>query len=125
MGTEAVAGLKAFALLVVGVFLGGCAGAYTGTQLPVNPPLGFLYGSHRAPLQTDFEATPIGSKVGTAKTKYFREPIFTGLPIAAWGNASVEEAAKEGQIRTVTHVDYAILNVLGIYMELTVRAFGD
>lgn len=121
-----MAALKAVAILAMGVFLGGCASsAYGSAVIPVKPPLGFIYGSHRAPLQTDFEATPLGSKVGTAKTKYFQDPIFTGLPIAAWGNAGIEEAAKEGQITTVTHVDYEILNVLGIYMEFTVRAFGD
>jgi len=120
-----MAWLRALVLLVVALFLGGCASAYQGAQIPVMPPLGVLFGSHRAPLQTDFEATPIGSKVGTAKTKLLREPFYTRLPIAAWGNASIEEAAKEGQISTVTHVDYAILNVLGIYIEFTVRAFGD
>ena len=50
---------------------------------------------------------------------------FAACTSEAPGEASIERAAEEGRISKVTHVDYAILNVLGIYMEFTVRAFGE
>jgi hypothetical protein len=63
--------------------------------------------------------------VGTAKTRYLQDPFFTGLPIAAWGDASVEAAAGSAGITKVHYADYEVLNVLLIYREFTVRVSGD
>ena len=42
-----------------------------------------------------------------------------------WGDASIEAAAQEGGIQTVHYVDYEVLSVLGIYVQLTVEVSGD
>lgn len=103
----------------------GCAGVAPRGSAYVQPPVGLVWGNHVAPLEVDFEATPRGSKVGSARTRYLADPFFTRLPIAAWGDASVEAAAANGGITKIRYADYEILNVLGIYREFEVRVSGD
>jgi hypothetical protein len=101
----------------------GCALSPVGA--PVAPPGGVLFSYQSAPLETNFDATPIGSKKGEAEVHFLREPFFTSLPLATWGDASITAAAQEGGVQTVHYVDYTILSVLGIYVQLTVEVFGD
>jgi hypothetical protein len=89
------------------------------------PPSGLLFSYQSAPLETDFDATPVGSKKGEAEVHFLREPFFTSLPLATWGDASLAAAAQEGGIQTVHYVDYTVLSVLGIYVQLTVEVSGD
>ncbi|MEN8161342.1 MAG: TRL-like family protein [Myxococcota bacterium] len=89
------------------------------------PPSGFLFSLQSAPLEANFEATPVGSKRGVAQIHFLREPFFTNLPLVTWGDGSIEAAAQEGGIQTVHYVDYEVLSVLGIYVQLTVKASGD
>jgi hypothetical protein len=122
-----VAGVRigVFVLCVAALGISGCAGIAVGGSAYAQPPVGFVFGNHVAPLEVDFEATSLGSKVGSARTRYLADPFFTGLPIAAWGQASVEAAAANGGITTVRYADYEVLCVLGIYRELEVRVSGD
>jgi hypothetical protein len=121
MATRAQARLAA-ALLAAGVAL-GCAASPVG--VPVAPPSGLLFSYQSAPLETNFEATPLGSRQGEAQVHFLREPFFTNLPLVTWGDASIEAAAQEGGIQTVHYVDYEVLSVLGIYVQLTVEVSGD
>ncbi len=103
----------------------GCAGTYRPATAYPRPPLGFVYGHNSAPLQVDFEGESLGAKRGTATTHWLRDIILTGLPLAAWGEASIEAAARDGGITEVKHADYEIMNVLGVYMAFTVHVYGD
>jgi hypothetical protein len=100
----------------------GCAGP---VSVPVQPPSGFIFSQFTAPLDTRFEATPAGSKVGTAKVQFLREPFFTNLPIITWGDASLESAAASAGIQKIHYADYELLNVLYIYVQFTVEVHGD
>jgi hypothetical protein len=91
----------------------------------VRPPPAVIYEHFKAPVQTDMDETRLGSKVGTARTRYLREPIFTQIPIIAWGDASIETAAKNGGIKTIRHVDYEVTSVLYAFIEFTTIVYGE
>jgi hypothetical protein len=105
----------------------GCAGpaGQFAYKVPVIPPPAFIYEHFKAPVQTDMDETRLGSKVGTASTRYLREPIFTQIPVIAWGDASIETAAKNGGINTIRHVDYEVTSVLYAFIEFTTIVYGD
>ena len=88
---------------------------------PIKPPAGAIYTNFKAPLQTDFDETKISSKTGIASTNYLALWYFT----FSWGDAEVEEAARNGQLKQVNYVDYEYLNVLGIYNQFSVIAHGE
>lgn len=111
--------LAAVAALALGM---GCA--YGNERTPVRMPPALIFSMHKAPLQHDFEATPRGSKQGEANTHYIGDPLF-GLPIFAWGDASVERAKAQGGLDAVHFADYEVFSILGIYREFTVRVYGD
>jgi len=120
MGTER---RRAAALLGLGclTFALGCI----SFDVPVRPPTG-AFSYYSAPLATHFHATPVGSKTGVAVVRHFEIPINgQRLPLASWADASTREAAAEGGIQTVYYADYELINVLGIYVQLTVRVSGD
>ena len=115
-------GRRVGALLAAAVLL-GCASSPVG--VPVAPPSGLLFALQSAPLETNFEETRVGSRTGIAEVRFLREPFFTNLPLVTWGDASIEAAAREGGIQTIHYVDYELLSVLGIYVQLTVQVSGD
>lgn len=92
-------------------------------KLPVMPPQGGIYTHVKMPLSTDFHATPVREREGEARTLFFREPLY-GTSYA-WGDASIEEAAREGQLQTVSYADAEVLTVLGIFGRFKVRAYGE
>ena len=92
-------------------------------KLPVMPPQGGIYTHVKMPLSTDFNATPVRERQGTAKTLYIREPYF-GTSYS-WGDASIEEAAREGRLKNVSYADAEFLGVLGLFGMFTVRAYGE
>lgn len=99
-----------------------CAANY---RAPVKPPGGGLFTRLRAPLQVNFDETSLGSRTATASASYLLiiNP-FVPLDIA-WDSAAVAEAANRGGITTIHHVDYEVLNVLGLYVRLTAHVYGD
>lgn len=106
----------------------GCASLAIGCapiSVPLQPPSGFVFAHFTAPLDTRFEATPAGSKVGSAELRFLREPFFTNLPIITWGDASLESAVASAGIQKIHYADYELLNVLGIYVQFTVEVHGD
>lgn len=104
------------------LLLSACA---TPFRAPVRPPEGVLVTIYRAPLQIDMDATRPGPELGTASTYFIQDPIFTGINLA-WGDASIEAAAREGGLETVRHADYARFSFfLGIFQKMTVRAYGE
>ena len=96
--------------LVSSFFLTGCIFA------PVVPPKGLLYTDQKAPLMPI--PTPIvGDAEGTSSTH-------TILFLVAFGDGSIDAAAKNGGITTITHLDYEFENYLGIYQRYTTIAKG-
>jgi hypothetical protein len=119
MATNAPARLAAAVVACLGL---GCV---SPVSAPVAPPAGLLFAQQSAPIDTNFEATPVGSKQGVAHVHFVREPFFTNLGLATWGDASLAAAAKQGGIETVRYADYEVLSVPGIYVQLTVKVSGD
>jgi hypothetical protein len=107
-------------ILASGCFLPGF-GAY---DAPIKPGIA-LFELYSGPMTTDARGQRLGTKRGSAQTQYIRDPVLTGLPIAAWGDASVARAAQDGGITTVQHVDFKVVNILGVYIAFTTVAYGD
>lgn len=88
----------------------GCVSA------PFRPPVG-LIASVEAPLSTDGN-WKVGSKRGEAACTCI-------LGLWAGGDCSVAAAAEDGALNNVYHVDYEYTNILGIWQETKVIAYGD
>lgn len=102
--------MKTVAFMAGGLMLGGCLSA------PFQPPMG-LISATKAPLSTEgnWEVCP---KTGTASSTSI-------LGIYATGDCSIATAAKNGNLKKVTHVDYAYENVIGIWQQATVIVHGE
>lgn len=98
----------------------GCA-YYEGA---VKPPRALITW-YKAPVTTDFDATPVGTKVGRASTRYIRiwNPWWN-LDFA-WSEADIAAAARNGGITTVTYVDHEYVSILGLYCKYTTIVHGD
>jgi hypothetical protein len=95
--------------------LAGCAGF---TSAPVVPPQGFFYTNTNAPLDVQFDKTDLGSKQGTASS-------FVVLGMVAWGDASIQAAARSAGIKVIKAADYNSYNVLMVYGRYTTIVYGD
>lgn len=106
-------------VLTVGIlnllFLVGCGGFYAA---PVMPPQGFGYTNVAAPIDTEFNGTSVTGKKGEASSIGI-------LGLFAFGDASVEAAAREGNISRVNHADYKYFNILWIYQNFTTVVYGE
>jgi len=92
-------------------------GCYTYSA-PVIPPQGYAFTNISAPLDTQVEGTRVGSRTGKAHSVAI-------LGLFAFGDASVEAAAQEGDLSQVDHLDYEFLNILGVYQKFTTVATGS
>lgn len=99
-------------LLSVTVLTTGCLVA------PVIPPVGIVYSDLKAPLDYDQEESAVGTKAGTAQTE-------SVLGLVAWGDASIQTAAANGNIATLTGADYEYFNILGVYQRYRTIARGE
>ena len=106
--------LLILAALLVVAGLSGCLRA------PVVPPQAFVYTHFKAPLETHYTGDDLGTRKGTAKTHCFR--FYVDF---AWADSAIKAAAKDGDITVVKGADYEYMNILGIYQEFTVYAYGD
>ena len=100
---------RLLALLITLAFLGGCA-------MATSPVTGFLYTGVKGPI------TASGStgftQVGTAS-------CYSLLGLVGIGDASINTAAKSGNITTINHVDYRTISLLGIFAKYTTIVYGD
>lgn len=99
--------------------------AISGTMLlqgcysaPVMPPIGIVYTEIQAPLDTDFNATPIPAKSGSAESMSI-------LGLVATGDASAKAAANQGGIQKIEHADYYYFNVLGVIQRYRTVVYGE
>ena len=60
----------------------------------------------------------VGHKVGTAKATSI-------LGIAAFGDAGVNEAAKNGNITRISHIDVKTFSILGVYTSRQYFVYGE
>ncbi len=80
---------------------------------------GCVYAHVKQPLDTDLQATRLGSKVGKASNHAV-------LWLVAWGDASTQAAAQHGGITTINHADSEWLSVLWfVYGRQTTIVYGD
>ena len=87
--------------------------------------MGAVVTSVKAPLTVDFESTPVCEKSGKASAEYLMVPCCYGPIFSfAWGDSSIEAAIVDGNLSDVEYADYEILNILGIYQQTTVTAYG-
>jgi hypothetical protein len=93
------------------VALTGCVG-----------PMG-IAGSTGAGIYTDVSGpvcatgNPGGSKMGQASSE--------GIICVATGDSSIKAAAANGGITKISHVDYHVTSVLGVYAKTTTTVYGD
>jgi len=80
---------------------------------------GCAYSHIQGPLDTNFDSTVLGSKVGKSHTR-------SVLWLFAWGDGGTKAAAEEGGITTITHADFEYYIVLfGIYTRVTTVVYGE
>jgi hypothetical protein len=81
--------------------------------------LSCAYSHIQRPLDTNFEETTLGSKIGRSHSQCI-------LWLFAWGDSGTLAAAKNGGITTVKHADTELLFVLfGLYTRVTTVVYGD
>ncbi len=80
---------------------------------------GCLYANVKTPLDLDADQTEIGTKVGTASNQ-------SVLWLVAWGDASSNAAAKNGNISVIHHMDHEAFSILfGLYSKSTTIVYGE
>lgn len=108
--------LRTIAVLAFG--LGVAAGCALAPRAPVVPPYGSGFNQTAAPMNLKFRATQLGSKQGSASTT-------TILGLFTFGDASIAEAARRGNIKQVNHADSEMFNILGLFTEFKTIVYGD
>ena len=80
---------------------------------------GCVYAQVKRPLDTNVNQTELGSKRGEAS-------IHSVAGLIAWGDSGTQAAAKNGDIKTINHLDSEYLIFLaGLYARMTTIAYGD
>lgn len=107
--------MKKIAILLFTFVLSACG----MLKAPFQPPIASIYTDYKAPLQTEYNDTDLGSKVGESSA-------YSILSVVSVGDASVNTAARHGRIKTIKHVDYGYRNVLlGLFSKTTIYVYGD
>ena len=85
---------------------------------PVIPPQGLLFSNIESTIDIDADETELGDLRGESSS-------YSALALFSFGKASVAAAAEDGDLEIITHVDYAYLNILGLFQRFTVIVYGD
>ena len=110
--------LRAGAVLALALLCGlGCAWGYV-YRVPASPFVASGFNMTSAPMNLKLRSTGFGTKKGTASSK-------TIMGYVSWGDSSIAAAAKNGNIKTITHADSKFLNVLAVYGQHTTVVYGD
>jgi len=120
--------MKRTCILCAGVaallLLGACAAPPIVAPVVMAPP-GWVYAQYTAPLTVRFDDTEVGPYKGESKIQYLMVPLFIINPSFTWGDGSLRAAAREGGLKKVNCADYEYMQVLGLYAELKVIAYGE
>jgi hypothetical protein len=96
-----------------------------GHTAPVIPPPGFIFSQVRAPLSTNYHNTPANpGKMGESRSLYIWIPIAGMLSFAWMEDTSLAAASRAGGLTEIEYADYEIFNVLGIFQQFTITAYG-
>ncbi len=106
---------------VAALMVMGCA----SPEAPFSPPKGFVYSSVKAPLQIEFKegGEACATAEGEASSLFLHDWLFTGISIG-WKDCSIQRAAQEGGLSSVSYADYETFTLLGFFGKTTVRAYG-
>jgi hypothetical protein len=77
---------------------------------------GFLFSSVEGPVTAT--GAPGGNKHGTACASNI-------LGLVAMGDNSIDAAKKDGGVKTISHVDYDMFNILGFYQKKCTHVTGS
>ena len=112
MNTKRV--IVAVTATVVVAFIAGCAGfgAYPPTTF------GLVYTEYSGPSGHDFDNNVGMLKVGKACASNI-------LGIVATGDASIEAAKKNGDIKKIAHIDYTSKNIILVYAQYCTVVYGE
>jgi len=133
------------ALLFMGVFLCisvvGCVGGGTNaqrgalltvgdTKAAVLPPLGIFWSRVRAPVNAG-APKEIGVRRGEATVHQIAIPplpmfgLNSSIPLVSWGEASQSEAARNGGLQDVNHLDYELTTIFMFFRRFKLIAYGE
>ena len=98
-------------LAVLLIALTGCVGPMGG----VTGIGGYIYTDVSGAVGATSNAA--GSKMGQATS--------TGIIGIATGDSSIKTAAANGGITKISHVDYHVTSVLGVYAKTVTTVYGD
>ena len=96
-------------LIAIAVFFTGCATPF---------PVGLGFTDVDLPVMATSNSADSSSKKGTATCESY-------LGLIAVGEASIQKAAENGDIETITHIDWDAKNILGVYGVYTVTVYGE
>ena len=92
--------------------------AFTGCmKAPTVPPLGAHFANISSPYSGDLNKS-IGSKCGEASCK-------SVLFLFAFGDCSVDAAARNGDLEKVDYIGYDYTNILLLYTDMATKACGE
>lgn len=77
---------------------------------------GVFYTGHTKPVAVT--SNPVGSKVGTVTTMNL-------FNLAAWGDGSINQAAKMAGIKKISHVDVKTTSILTLFCKKTYYVYGE
>jgi hypothetical protein len=98
--------------------IGALAVMLTGCVAPNGPLVGSM-----AAIYTDVSGPVLAtSNAGASKVG---EASSTGIICVATGDASIKAACANGGITRISHVDYHVTSVLGLYVKTTVTVYGE
>ena len=100
---------KAFLFISTAFLLSSCAAVKS-------PVTGYVYQETQSPVSVT--SNPLGSKKG-------EDTATSVLGWFAFGDASVQKAAKDGGITKISHIDQKSTSVLGLFAKYTITVYGD
>ncbi len=80
---------------------------------------GCLYSNVKYPMDTNFEKTELGAKVGKSE-------MYSVFWMVAWGDAGTQAAVENGKLKIINHADQEFFTVFfGLYSKFTTILYGD
>ncbi len=80
---------------------------------------GCVFTNIKTPYDTDLDKTQIGEKKGESSYQAW-------LWLVAWGDAGTDAAARDGDVKVLTHMDRQIISILfGLYFKEKTIVYGD
>lgn len=111
--TSLVVGACAMCVMVL---MTGCSGVMSGLG---GSTMGSIYSQVDGAV---IGGAPVGQTTSTAKIGTAQSTAIIGF---AMGDSSIQSAMQSGGITKINHVDYKVMNVLGVYVKYTTMVYGE